>query len=479
MELDNSQSKFLKEFETEIQNFKNDFFILTGPAGSGKTEVIKEAVKICEDNNVGHQCLAFTGRAASVLRNRGLKNAKTIDSWMYQLNKQTTFEENFFNNDSFVFFIDESSMISNSAVVYKNREPELDFKLDEIMWSTFRHIPCKNIMFIFVGDSNQLPPLKHDYCPALDENYFRNRYGLNGISYSLNKIHRQTSESEITKVAKNFMQQDNQTVKRIPPLNNIKDDVTVIQNDEIIPYFFDFYFQNKHDVKIITATNKKADYYNFLIKEKLSSGATGKFHPYQIPNDYLEPQKGDILQLFENTGAIYEFPLFNGQFVEVIETGLAEEEILSKGSQVPDRIPFINQEIYVETISDNGLREGNLQNIRISIDHLVNSVNLNKEQYEYFDKKGDSVLDNIKNYASKAISKRIFFDKQYNPVLTRYGYAITGHKAQGGGWNNIIIDFSGFNDDNGHLPPSWIYTAITRAKSNLLIANYPEELSNE
>ena len=43
MELDNSQSKFLKEFETEIQNFKNDFFILTGPAGSGKTEVIRSS----------------------------------------------------------------------------------------------------------------------------------------------------------------------------------------------------------------------------------------------------------------------------------------------------------------------------------------------------------------------------------------------------------------------------------------------------
>ena len=78
MELDNSQSKFLKEFETEIQNFKNVFFILSGPAGSGKTEVIKEAVKICEDNNVGHQCLAFTGRAASVLRNRGLKMPKQL-----------------------------------------------------------------------------------------------------------------------------------------------------------------------------------------------------------------------------------------------------------------------------------------------------------------------------------------------------------------------------------------------------------------
>ena len=47
MELDNSQTKFLKEFKEEVLNFKNDFFVLTGPAGSGKTEVIKNAVNIC------------------------------------------------------------------------------------------------------------------------------------------------------------------------------------------------------------------------------------------------------------------------------------------------------------------------------------------------------------------------------------------------------------------------------------------------
>ena len=113
MELDNSQTKFLKEFKEEVLNFKNDFFVLTGPAGSGKTEVIKNAVNICEEENIGFQCLAFTGRAASVLRNRGLDTARTIDSWMYQLNKQSTFQEKFSGVDSFVFFIDESSMISN------------------------------------------------------------------------------------------------------------------------------------------------------------------------------------------------------------------------------------------------------------------------------------------------------------------------------------------------------------------------------
>ena len=105
---------------------------------------------------------------------------------------------------------------------------------------------------------------------------------------------------------------------------------------------------------------------------------------------------------------------------------------------------------------------------------------MEKQEYEYFEDRDVGMLDKIRTYIeSIQNSKKIYYDKFYNPVLTRYGYAITGHKAQGGGWKNIIIDFSGFNKDGGHLPPSWIYTAITRAKSNLFIANYPTEENNE
>ena len=89
------------------------------------------------------------------------------------------------------------------------------------------------------------------------------------------------------------------------------------------------------------------------------------------------------------------------------------------------------------------------------------------------------MLDSIKDYEDKKGNKRVYSQQIYNPTLARFGYAITGHKAQGGGWENIIIDFSGFNDDKGHLPPSWIYTAITRAKSNLYVVNYPTEELNE
>ena len=479
MKLDNSQSLFLKEFKKASSDSNIDFLILTGAAGTGKTEIIKESVKICKEEIIGYQCLAFTGRAASVLRSRGLENAKTIDSWLHHLKKNKTHDEELQHFDRFIFFIDESSMISNSAIIFENKEPELDFKLDEIMWSSFRHIPCKDIMFVFVGDQNQLPPLKHDFCPALSNEYFVNRYGLKGKSFSLTNIHRQVSDSDITKLAKKFIPSTNETIEEIPLIEEIENDVSIIENSEVVNIFFDLFFKNKHSVKIITATNAKADYYNFLIKEKLSTGATGKYEPYLISNTYLEPQEGDILQLFGNTGGISEHPLYNGQFLEIIELGEVKEEILSKGGDLFDNIPFIMQEITVDNLSDTGEQMGNVQTINISVDHLLNSSNLTKDQYEYFDKKDDGMLNKIKEYKSVVDSKRVYFNPTYNPVLTRYGYAITGHKAQGGGWSDIIIDFSGFNDDTGHLPPSWIYTAITRAKSKLHIANYPTESRNE
>ena len=48
MELDNSQLLFIENFKENLRIFNNDFLILSGPAGTGKTEVIKESAKICE-----------------------------------------------------------------------------------------------------------------------------------------------------------------------------------------------------------------------------------------------------------------------------------------------------------------------------------------------------------------------------------------------------------------------------------------------
>lgn len=470
MKLDKSQSIFIDNFIEEINKFEIDFMVLTGPAGSGKTEIIKKATDICKEMNIGYQCLAFTGRAASVLRSRGLSNSKTIESWLRGLKLRALHEE-LQKFEKFVFFIDESSMISNSAIIFEDREPDLDFKLDEIMWTTYRHFPVDKVLFLFVGDQNQLPPIKHDYCPALDIEYLEYRYGLRGKKHELNVIHRQNTDSKITEIAKRFMTTSQDVDIKIPAIESFDESIQFVDDKDVVSIYFDLYFQNKHDVKIITATNKKADYYNFMIKERLSTGETQRYEPFQIPNSYLEPQKGDILQLFENSYINKDYPLYNGQFLEILDIGDVDEVILSKGPNKNDYIPFIYQNLKVATVSENGKKSGESQEIAISVDHMVNSFNLTSKEYEYFDKKG-SILQEILDFKAKS-NRSIYFDKKYRPVLVKYGYSITGHKAQGGGWGNIIIDFSGFNNEGGHLPPSWIYTAITRTKSNLYIANYP------
>ena len=50
--LNEIQQSFLREFKQNIENYKNNFLILNGPAGSGKTRLIKESVEICLENGI-------------------------------------------------------------------------------------------------------------------------------------------------------------------------------------------------------------------------------------------------------------------------------------------------------------------------------------------------------------------------------------------------------------------------------------------
>ena len=64
-------------------------------------------------------------------------------------------------------------------------------------------------------------------------------------------------------------------------------------------------------------------------------------------------------------------------------------------------------------------------------------------------------------------------DPYLNALQIKYGYAVTGHKAQGGQWEQVII---GFEPDYGQDPLAylrWTYTALTRASERLYLLNVP------
>lgn len=58
--------------------------------------------------------------------------------------------------------------------------------------------------------------------------------------------------------------------------------------------------------------------------------------------------------------------------------------------------------------------------------------------------------------------------KIYDYAYLDYGYAISCHKSQGSGWEKVMVFDEGFGRDQD-TQRRWLYTAITRAKKEILI----------
>ena len=74
------------------------------------------------------------------------------------------------------------------------------------------------------------------------------------------------------------------------------------------------------------------------------------------------------------------------------------------------------------------------------------------------------------------IAKKVKENRFLNALQIKFAYAITGHKSQGGQWENVFIDTSYFS--KAHLNRSylrWLYTAITRAKKRVYLINFDDQ----
>ena len=63
-------------------------------------------------------------------------------------------------------------------------------------------------------------------------------------------------------------------------------------------------------------------------------------------------------------------------------------------------------------------------------------------------------------------------DPYFNALRVKYGYAITGHKSQGGEWNTVFVDYTGRTGLNTDCL-RWTYTVTTRASHTLYGYNMP------
>lgn len=481
--LTNDQSIALEMLSVFLKS-DDRVFIVQGYAGSGKTTLLKGVVEHLKSLQKQYQLMAPTGRAAKILRDK-TGQGKTIHSTIYNLeNLQTInadseevaehsvkyiFPIDFNNKSERILIVDEASMVSSRKSQHELFDFGTNILLNDLL--TYSFSTNKNNKIIFVGDPAQLAPVGDNNSWALDLDYFR-ELGYAGKTVELTEVKRQDNNlilDNATEIRK---------VLNANPRNELKleyDEKTFInlENIDVIDKYVELYPKPEiGDGVIISYSNSQCYHYNYGIRQNL----------YPNQKDILP---GDLILINNNNYHSYPIYLYNGDIAkvvdlsEVVETHSAPVWTVKDGKKervlisldfrkITIRVPQYDGEIscyIIETLLNSIDRELTMDMTKALYINFVMRFNEKQEKRQNLGLKKHKV-------GSEEFKMALRSDSYYNALRVKYGYAITCHKAQGGEWDKVFVDYSGrvglFDD-----ALRWCYTATTRAVNTLYAINPP------
>ena len=471
-------------------------FILKGYAGTGKTTMINALLGELAKRGKKSTLMAPTGRAAKVLSTKTNRKASTIHRTIYSVERLTSVRHdekgeliqmvNYFYKDKkesrkhdivefwfglntergedynpqkSVYIVDESSMISSK----KTNNEMFHFGTDVLLDDLLQYAELlKGGKIIFVGDPAQLPPVGDNCSAALMESYFQAQ-GLKVVSFELTDVIRQAQDSAILDNA--MMVRD---LLKSPRRNTLSfkrcaDQVEDLLATSMIAKYVEQYPEPAFGNSVIICnSNNLAKSYNDAIRTCYYPG-----------EKYV--QVGDILQVVKNHYIIINSDseageLYNGDFVRVLDVSQeTETQTAPVWTKIGGRREHVSLTFRDVTVQSEA---GDVYKMKI-IDSLLNSSNpkLTPDEHTALYINFRMRNPDLRN-GDEAAAKMLMCDPYYNALNVKYGYAITGHKSQGGDWNTVFVDYAGrtgLNDESLR----WIYTATTRAKKRLYGLNMP------
>lgn len=465
MELTIQQNKVFEQIKAFL-NSDASVFILRGYAGTGKTTMVKVIADYIEQTRQ-LAMMAPTGRAARVLAMKTGHTATTIHKAIYskahvEPKKVKNIAESEFkfvfsinnseNGGNIVAIVDEASMVCSRKI-----EHELFmFGTDNLMEDLLTFVrPNFGGKVIFVGDPAQLPPVGESVSNALRAEYFKEK-GLKVIEAELTEVLRQKDDSVILKNAmmiRDLLKKDkrNQLV-----FEEQKDDVETVPSEQFLDKYLNYRKESgRHDSVIICYSNKSANRYNRDIRKSLYGG--------DVPL-----QENDILLITQNN---YRLDRMNGEFVPVLSIGERTQQSAPVYAQIGGKKERIVITLnFIKVTVPNG--DGNpipcmLLEDLLTSDTATISIDENRALYINFCMRNPNLKQGTESFAEALLN-----DEYYNAIRAKYGYAVTGHKCQGGEWGKVFVDYTGrtgLDDDSLR----WAYTATTRAQKTLYVTNLP------
>ncbi|MBS4013189.1 MAG: AAA family ATPase [Bacteroidetes bacterium] len=445
--------KSLSEFIYRQED--NSLFIIKGYAGTGKTTVVSNLVKVLPKIKAKTILLAPTGRAAKVMASYSREKAYTIHKKIYRINAGKDglpglkMIENKHKNT--FFLVDEASMISaisqDGGELFSGRN-----LLDDLIQYVYSGDNCR---LILIGDTAQLPPVKAVESPALSPEFMKASFHLTVWVSELREVVRQAQDSGILYNATLIRKMLLLNSKGFPRLDlQGFDDIKRLEGqdvgDEITSAFSN---RQCEESVIVCRSNKRANLFNKNIRNRILLREE-------------EISAGDLMMVVKNN--YFWLPqtsqigfIANGDIIELTRIRKIEElygfrfaDVSARMLDYPDEpeidVMIMLDAIYADAPSLTFQQTGQLFE-QVSLDYA--------------------------EYASKRTRLlKVKSNPYFNALQVKFAYSLTCHKAQGGQWKNVFVEMGYIHDNNPDIEYlRWLYTAFTRATDNLYLIGFNDE----
>lgn len=432
--------------------------VLRGAAGTGKTSLAGAMVRALASLGIRMVLMAPTGRAAKVFSINAGYAAATIHRSIYRQRiagdlSVFNLNDNLYSNT--IFIVDEASMVANGGMT------ESIFGSGHLLDDLIQYVyGGNNCRMMLIGDKAQLPPVGEEESPALMAPVLQS-YGLKVHEADLNEVLRQAAESGIlwnATMIRSMITHDEVTQLPRIRLRGFAD-IRVVPGSELIETLATSYNRvGQDETMVVTRSNKRANIYNQGIRARLLDREE-------------RISSGDLLMVVKNN---YHWAASLGLDKE----GENKLSFIANGDRALVRRVRHERQLYGFTFVDLTLRFPDYDDQELTATVVLDSLTteapaLTHEQQQHLYEEVMADYADIPH--KKERMDKLKQDIHYNALQVKFGYAVTCHKAQGGQWEHIYIDQGYLTDDmlnNDYI--HWLYTAFTRATSQLFLVNWKE-----
>ena len=498
-------------------------FLLKGFAGTGKTFLLGGILRYLSALKWHSCCCAPTGKATQVLIDKLGVEAFTIHKTIYEfavtsnwthhdvkkdgLNRDEEIDTIVIgtianiNSSCLVMLVDESSMVSDTLMENDDYICGSGKLLSDIFtFLRLEQFPGRKV--IFIGDAAQLPPVGSKISPALNAQYIKEHFGYTVLEDELRSIVRQQAQSAILQnsmklrqgLQNNFYQELAFTLK--PGEFDTASSHESLVQELAHRYKEELLQQRMPQLTMICSSNQLTLGYNLHIRHylfnlpyypsnsSLQGVYAGSYDEMQFIEHPLDLQCGDLLLILRNN---YLEKLYNGQLVIL---GHFDPSVLISRT-IHMRPSKAKQRMSDMPVNDNNWIQVTLKFLPVELwcwspnnQWVIKKVMLltnalySPERTISRDEQRALYVDFIKRHrglkrGSKEFIQTLISDPYYNAIQVHFGYALTCHKSQGSEWQHVYVDCNGSTGAN-EQNFRWLYTAITRAQSQLTLINYSE-----